>query len=209
MLNAIGYDGPISIEWEDAGMDRLPGAPPGARLCPPARFRRPHRSLRRSLQHTGMNAIDIARLGGVRLRSTSAGLASKAPHQPVRGTLSGCHDGHPSRLQPRRRQRPFVELIAHWKPARFGCRRRNRKRRCGRLRVRLVPQLSGTWRARLCHGARFAGPCRTSHNRCGSNGRSGTGHQLRMRGERHPGALDVQCEHGCRRVEVACTGRLQ
>jgi sugar phosphate isomerase/epimerase len=27
MLNAIGYDGPISIEWEDAGMDRLLGAP--------------------------------------------------------------------------------------------------------------------------------------------------------------------------------------
>jgi sugar phosphate isomerase/epimerase len=27
MLNAIGYDGPISIEWEDAGMDRLIGAP--------------------------------------------------------------------------------------------------------------------------------------------------------------------------------------
>ncbi|SDJ94310.1 Sugar phosphate isomerase/epimerase [Actinopolyspora mzabensis] len=26
-LNAIGYDGPISIEWEDAGMDRLRGAP--------------------------------------------------------------------------------------------------------------------------------------------------------------------------------------
>ncbi|MFG1754002.1 sugar phosphate isomerase/epimerase family protein [Streptosporangium sandarakinum] len=26
-LNAIGYDGPISIEWEDAGMDRLAGAP--------------------------------------------------------------------------------------------------------------------------------------------------------------------------------------
>ncbi|MFF3442095.1 sugar phosphate isomerase/epimerase, partial [Streptosporangium sp. NPDC002721] len=26
-LNAIGYDGPISIEWEDAGMDRLDGAP--------------------------------------------------------------------------------------------------------------------------------------------------------------------------------------
>jgi sugar phosphate isomerase/epimerase len=25
-LNAIGYDGPISIEWEDAGMDRLEGA---------------------------------------------------------------------------------------------------------------------------------------------------------------------------------------
>ena len=27
MLNSIGYDGPISIEWEDAGMDRLLGAP--------------------------------------------------------------------------------------------------------------------------------------------------------------------------------------
>jgi sugar phosphate isomerase/epimerase len=26
-LNSIGYDGPISIEWEDAGMDRLQGAP--------------------------------------------------------------------------------------------------------------------------------------------------------------------------------------
>jgi sugar phosphate isomerase/epimerase len=26
-LNAIGYTGPVSIEWEDAGMDRLQGAP--------------------------------------------------------------------------------------------------------------------------------------------------------------------------------------
>lgn len=26
-LTAIGYDGPISVEWEDAGMDRLEGAP--------------------------------------------------------------------------------------------------------------------------------------------------------------------------------------
>ncbi|MFP3702193.1 TIM barrel protein, partial [Burkholderia sp. SIMBA_013] len=26
-LTAIGYNGPISIEWEDAGMDRLHGAP--------------------------------------------------------------------------------------------------------------------------------------------------------------------------------------
>ncbi|GGV13176.1 DNA-binding protein [Actinomadura cremea] len=26
-LNSIGYDGPVSIEWEDAGMDRLQGAP--------------------------------------------------------------------------------------------------------------------------------------------------------------------------------------
>ena len=27
MLNHIGYTGPISVEWEDAGMDRLQGAP--------------------------------------------------------------------------------------------------------------------------------------------------------------------------------------
>ncbi|HET9871053.1 MAG TPA: hypothetical protein VFP89_00480 [Propionibacteriaceae bacterium] len=27
MLNSIGHRGPISIEWEDAGMDRLDGAP--------------------------------------------------------------------------------------------------------------------------------------------------------------------------------------
>jgi hypothetical protein len=26
MLNSIGYAGPISVEWEDAGMDRLTGA---------------------------------------------------------------------------------------------------------------------------------------------------------------------------------------
>ena len=26
MLNTIGYDGPLSVEWEDAGMDRLTGA---------------------------------------------------------------------------------------------------------------------------------------------------------------------------------------
>jgi sugar phosphate isomerase/epimerase len=27
MLNSIGYAGPLSVEWEDAGMDRLVGAP--------------------------------------------------------------------------------------------------------------------------------------------------------------------------------------
>ena len=25
-LNRIGYDGPLSVEWEDSGMDRLHGA---------------------------------------------------------------------------------------------------------------------------------------------------------------------------------------
>ncbi len=27
MLRSIGYQGPVSVEWEDAGMDRLQGAP--------------------------------------------------------------------------------------------------------------------------------------------------------------------------------------
>jgi sugar phosphate isomerase/epimerase len=42
-LNAIGYEGPTSVEWEDAGMDRLVGAPQAlamvremARISPPA-----------------------------------------------------------------------------------------------------------------------------------------------------------------------------
>ena len=43
MLNTIGYDGPISVEWEDAGMDRLRRRPRGARVRPPARLRRPRR----------------------------------------------------------------------------------------------------------------------------------------------------------------------
>ena len=42
-LNAIGYGGPLSVEWEDAGMDRLVGAPDAlayvrklAAIVPPA-----------------------------------------------------------------------------------------------------------------------------------------------------------------------------
>lgn len=27
MLRSIDYRGPVSVEWEDAGMDRLQGAP--------------------------------------------------------------------------------------------------------------------------------------------------------------------------------------
>jgi sugar phosphate isomerase/epimerase len=32
MLNAIGYAGPLSVEWEDAGMDRMAGAPDALRF---------------------------------------------------------------------------------------------------------------------------------------------------------------------------------
>ncbi len=40
MLNAIGYQGPLSVEWEDAGMDRLVGAPQALSLCAPTRWNR-------------------------------------------------------------------------------------------------------------------------------------------------------------------------
>ena len=40
MLNTIGYDGPISVEWEDAGMDRLVGAPEALDFVRPPRLRR-------------------------------------------------------------------------------------------------------------------------------------------------------------------------
>ena len=44
-LNAIGYDGPTSVEWEDAGMDRLVGAPRGPGDGP--RTQRDHPARRR------------------------------------------------------------------------------------------------------------------------------------------------------------------
>jgi hypothetical protein len=53
MLNTIGYDGPISVEWEDAGMDRLVGRPrrwSSSGGWPSTRRRRP--STRRSARGT-------------------------------------------------------------------------------------------------------------------------------------------------------------
>ncbi|MEU5156636.1 sugar phosphate isomerase/epimerase family protein [Glycomyces sp. NPDC021274] len=41
VLNAIGYAGPISIEWEDAGMDRLRGAPEALEYVRNLNFDRP------------------------------------------------------------------------------------------------------------------------------------------------------------------------
>ena len=32
-LNAVGYEGPLSIEWEDNGMNRDQGAPEALALC--------------------------------------------------------------------------------------------------------------------------------------------------------------------------------
>nr|BFF13194.1 hypothetical protein GCM10025699_44970 [Microbacterium flavescens] len=43
-LDSIGYDGPISIEWEDAGMDRLHGAPEALAHIRSLLWRRPSAS---------------------------------------------------------------------------------------------------------------------------------------------------------------------
>ena len=50
MLNTIGYDGPISVEWEDAGMDRLVGRARGAGVRPPVGVRPAQRLVRRRVQ---------------------------------------------------------------------------------------------------------------------------------------------------------------
>ena len=49
-LNSIGYDGPISVEWEDAGMDRLLGAPEALEFVQAQRLRGARGGLRRRLQ---------------------------------------------------------------------------------------------------------------------------------------------------------------
>ena len=49
MLNTIGYDGPISVEWEDAGMDRLVGAPEALAFVRRLAFDPPAARVRRRL----------------------------------------------------------------------------------------------------------------------------------------------------------------
>ena len=50
VLNSIGYDGPISIEWEDAGMDRLVGAPEALEFVRRLAFDSARGGLRRRLR---------------------------------------------------------------------------------------------------------------------------------------------------------------
>ncbi len=58
-LARIGYDGPISVEWEDAGMDRLRGAPGGPGVRPAVRLRAAQRIVRLRLR-PGLRAADRA-----------------------------------------------------------------------------------------------------------------------------------------------------
>lgn len=50
-LRAIGYDGPISIEWEDAGMDRLHGAAEAVRFVRSLLWNRPDASFDAAFTH--------------------------------------------------------------------------------------------------------------------------------------------------------------
>ena len=56
---AIGYDGPISVEWEDAGMDRLHGAPEALDVPAPLRLRPALRRLRRGLR-PGVGRVSVS-----------------------------------------------------------------------------------------------------------------------------------------------------
>ena len=69
MLNTIGYDGPISVEWEDAGMDRLVGAPEALELVRRLAFDPPARraSTRRSPAGTDRSVSGPRAGGGVRV----------------------------------------------------------------------------------------------------------------------------------------------
>ena len=52
-LNAAGYHGPLSVEWEDSGMDREHGAKEALRVRPQARLRAQPRGLRRRVRQGG------------------------------------------------------------------------------------------------------------------------------------------------------------
>jgi len=49
-LDSIGYRGPISVEWEDAGMDRLQGAPDALRYIRSLLFTKPNTRFDQPLQ---------------------------------------------------------------------------------------------------------------------------------------------------------------
>ena len=54
MLNTIGYAGPMSVEWEDAGMDRLVGAPEALAFVRVAGLRPAVGGVRRGVLQSGL-----------------------------------------------------------------------------------------------------------------------------------------------------------
>ena len=60
MLNTIGYEGPISVEWEDAGHGPVGRRPGGARVRPAHGLRAAVRRLRCGLQHDGLTSPPVS-----------------------------------------------------------------------------------------------------------------------------------------------------
>jgi len=81
MLNTIGYDGPISTECEDAGMDRLVGGSRGAGFRPPARLRPTGRGLRRGLQRRALSWA--SRPSAPKRRTSTSGSPAVIEAMPV------------------------------------------------------------------------------------------------------------------------------
>ena len=61
MLNTIGYAGPLSVEWEDAGMDRLVGAPEARRFVADLVFDPPQKSFDAAFESaTAHTAVELS-----------------------------------------------------------------------------------------------------------------------------------------------------
>jgi hypothetical protein len=74
MLNAIGYDGPLSVEWEDAGMDRMVGAPEALRFVKDHAFDPPAAAFGAAFTVRSGNSRPLSRTdGGVLSPVTSCG----------------------------------------------------------------------------------------------------------------------------------------
>ena len=102
MLNHIGYAGAISIEWEDAGMDRLDGAPEALELHPrPERHHPADGLLRRRLRHQGLagrrspseGLPDVRLLVTSSTSPTSTSMMSSRNSTPVRPARGSSTDG--------------------------------------------------------------------------------------------------------------------
>ena len=170
-LAAIGYDGPISVEWEDAGMDRLHGAPEALEFLRRFDYEPPTRepSTRRS-----------AAVGPPRPRSrtnfrTSGSTSSAAPRSrrpqptprasPASSTSLDLR-GPRTRLAPwRASTRSPVRLRTRPRPGPARCRRPPPRTRCPGARCR----------ARLRRPGRRPRPRRRPPTKCARRQRASTG----------------------------------
>ena len=89
-LNSIGYDGPISVEWEDAGMDRLLGAPEALEFVKRNAFAAPDGGLRRGVLHAlTARAGGRADVGGGGVALVRDDARRRPPAEPHAGAAAG------------------------------------------------------------------------------------------------------------------------